>query len=246
MERVHLKIKRQDSPEGLSYWEEFRVPYEEGMNVIALLKQIQSDPVTADGLPTAPVEWEQNCLEEVCGSCAMVINGKAKQACSTLVDDLGQPIVLEPLSKFPVVRDLKVDRSTMFDALKAMKTWKEIDGLHDLETVESRDARESRWFFSLSSCIMCGDCLEACPQVNDRSPYLGAFIVSQVLLHNRRNPAQASSFRLDALKGPGGMGGCSNTQNCEVVCPRDVPLIDVIATIQWDITKQSIVKFLTG
>lgn len=246
MEKVHLKIKRQDSPEGLSYWEEFAVPYEPGMNVIALLRRIQSDPFTADGLPTAPVAWEQSCLEEVCGSCAMIINGKAKQACSTLVDDLNQPIVLEPLSKFPVVRDLKVDRSAMFDSLKGIRAWKEVDGLHDSESEASKDADMSRWFFALSSCIMCGDCLEACPQVNDRSPYGGAFIVAQALLHNRRDPGAGYSFRLETMRGQGGIGGCSNAQNCEVVCPKDIPLIDSLAAIQWDVTKQSVLSFLRG
>ena len=48
-----------------------------------------------------PVVWECNCLEEVCGACTMVINGKVRQACTALVDALPQPIVLEPMSKFP-------------------------------------------------------------------------------------------------------------------------------------------------
>ena len=62
--------------------------------------------------------WECNCLEEVCGACTMIINGRVRQACTALIHKLDQPIVLEPMSKFPVVRDLYVDRSRMFESLK--------------------------------------------------------------------------------------------------------------------------------
>ena len=73
-----------------------------------------------------------NCLEEVCGACSMVINGRARQSCSAIVDQLEQPIRLEPMSTFPVIRDLQVDRSRMFDNLKRMKAWIPIDGTYDL------------------------------------------------------------------------------------------------------------------
>ena len=63
-----------------------------------------------------------NCLEEVCGACSMVINGRARQACSAIVDQLEQPIRLEPMVH-SVIRDLQVDRTRMFDNLKRMKAW---------------------------------------------------------------------------------------------------------------------------
>ena len=74
-----------------------------------------------------------NCLEEVCGACSMVINGRARQSCSAIVDQLEQPIRLEPMSTFPVIRDLQVDRTRMFDNLKRMKAWIPIDGTYDLD-----------------------------------------------------------------------------------------------------------------
>ena len=82
---------------------------------------------------TTPVTWDMNCLEEVCGACSMVINGRARQSCSAIVDQLEQPIRLEPMSTFPVIRDLQVDRSRMFDNLKRMKAWIPIDGTYDLD-----------------------------------------------------------------------------------------------------------------
>jgi len=108
---VKLKIKRRDKPDAKTYWQEFTIPYKERLNVIACLQDIQRNPTTQSGESVNPVTWDCNCLEEVCGSCTMLINGKVRQACTALIDSLEQPVILEPMSKFPVVRDLQVDRS---------------------------------------------------------------------------------------------------------------------------------------
>src|SRR5262249_19274121 len=130
---IELRIKRQDTPTSTPRWEEFSVPWQPGMNVILCLMEIRRNPVTRQGRPTTPLHWEASCLEEVCGSCTMLVNGRPRQACSTLTDKLeGKVVILEPLTKFPVVRDLVVDRSPMFDALKRVKGWIPIDGSHDL------------------------------------------------------------------------------------------------------------------
>src|ERR1700692_2879453 len=129
---VVFKIKRQANPNAPAQWEEFELPWHPGMNVISSLMEIAANPVTRDGKPTTPITYDSNCLEEVCGSCAMLINGRARMACSALVDKLEQPIRLEPFTKFPVVRDLAVDRSVLFENLKAVKAWVPIDGTYDL------------------------------------------------------------------------------------------------------------------
>ena len=115
---VQFIITRQDSPESDPYQEKFELPYRPNMNVISALMEIRRNPVTAEGKKTTPVNWDMNCLEEVCGACSMVINGKPRQSCSALVDQLEQPIRLEPMRTFPVVRDLQVDRKRMFDSLE--------------------------------------------------------------------------------------------------------------------------------
>src|ERR1700752_2088903 len=129
---VILKIKRQLTPTPNSFWGEFSVPYRPNMTVISALMDIAADPVTRDGKATTPITYDSNCLEEVCGSCAMLINGKARMVCSALIDKREQPIRLEPFSKFPVVRDLATDRSVIFENLKAVKAWVPIDGTYDL------------------------------------------------------------------------------------------------------------------
>src|SRR5438270_10962952 len=129
---VIIRIKRQPTPSSKPYWEEFTVPYRPNMNIVWALMDSAADPVTREGKATTPITYDSNCLEEVCGSCAMLINGKARMACSALIDNLEQPIRLEPFSKFPVVRDLAVDRAVLFENLKAVKAWVPIDGTYDL------------------------------------------------------------------------------------------------------------------
>src|SRR4051812_33992510 len=120
---VVVRIRRQDGPGKPARWEEFHVPRRPQMNVFSCLQWIVAHPVTADGVHTTPPVWESACLEEVCGACTMLINGKARQSCSALVDKLEQPVTLEPVSKFPLVRDLWVDRSRLFNDLKRAKAW---------------------------------------------------------------------------------------------------------------------------
>src|SRR3977135_1032417 len=115
---VKLKIKRQTGPAAEPHWDEFEIPWKPGMTVISAMMTIAANPVTKDGKQTTPIAYDSNCLEEICGSCAMLINGRARMACSALLDHLDQPIKLEPFSKFPVVRDLSVARSVLFQTLK--------------------------------------------------------------------------------------------------------------------------------
>lgn len=170
--KVKFIITRQDSPESAPYTEEFELPYRPGMNVISALMEIQRNPQNAKGEKVAPVCWESNCLEEVCGACSMVINGKPRQACAALVDKLEQPIRVQPMRTFPVVRDLVIDRSRMFNALKRVKAWIPIDGTYDLGPGPRMAEKKRQWAYELSKCMTCGVCLEACPNVNDKSDFI--------------------------------------------------------------------------
>lgn len=129
---IKMIVTRQDGPDSKPYKEEFEIPYRPNMNVISAFMEIQRNPVNAKGEKTVPVCWESNCLEEVCGACSMVINGKPQQACTALIDKLEQPIRIAPMKTFPVVRDVIIDRERMFQTLKQVKAWIPIDGTYDL------------------------------------------------------------------------------------------------------------------
>jgi succinate dehydrogenase / fumarate reductase iron-sulfur subunit len=238
---VIIKIKRQDSPEAKSYWEEFELPPQPGRNVISALMEIAANPVTREGKPTTPIVYDSNCLEEVCGSCAMVINGRARMACSALVDKLEQPLRIEPLSKFPLVRDLAVDRSVLFENLKKVKAWVPIDGTYDLGSGPRISIEQQEEMYPLSRCISCCCCMEACPQFNEDTNFVGAAAISQARLFNE-NPTgrELKRERLTALMGDGGIQECGYAQNCVEVCPKDIPLTTSIAAVGGDVMKQAI------
>ncbi|RNA70259.1 succinate dehydrogenase iron-sulfur subunit [Alteribacter keqinensis] len=242
---IHLIITRQKDGEGGSYKEEFKLPYRENMNVISALMEIRRNPVNANGEETTAVSWEASCLEEVCGACSMVINGKPRQSCTALVDQLEQPIRLEPMKTFPVVRDLVVDRSRMFDSLKRVKAWVPIDGTYDLGPGPRMPEAKRQWAYELSKCMTCGVCLEACPNVNDKSEFIGPAALSQVRLFNAHpTGAMHKAERLNTLMdGEGGLSNCGNSQNCVQACPKGIPLTTSIAALNRDTTLQSFKNF---
>lgn len=242
---ISLKIKRCEGPDGEAFWEEFELPYRPSMNIISCLMEIQKRPVNAKGQKTVPVVWESCCLEEVCGACSMVINGRVRQACSALVDKLTQPITIEPMTKFPRVRDLRVNRQSMFENLKRVKAWINIDGTHDLGPGPRMSAVDQQIGYELSRCMTCGCCLEACPQVNPHSKFIGAAILSQARLFNKHPTGKMNAHeRLDVLLDEGGLADCGNAQMCVEVCPKEIPLTTSIAELERDATKRALKKLL--
>ncbi len=238
---VIIKIKRQKDPQSKPYWEEFSIPYRPNLNVIACLMEIQVNPVTSAGKPTEPIVYDSNCLEEVCGSCAMLINGRARMACSALIDQLDQPVKLEPFTKFPVVRDLSVDRSVLFENLKAVKAWVPIDGTYSLGDGPRLSPAEQDEAYPLSRCISCCCCMEACPQFTEGTGFVGAATISQVRLFNTHPTGKAlKRERLQALMGDGGIQECGYAQNCVEVCPKDIPLTKSISDVGGQVMKQAI------
>lgn len=231
---ITLKIKRQDSEKSSPYWESFSVPYAKNMNVISALQSVQREPKNTSGKEVAPVVWDCNCLEEVCGACTMNINGRIRQACSALIDDpgVGRNVTLEPMTKFPVVRDLLVNRSRLFKDLKRARTWIPIDGTHDLGPGPRYSEKTQEWRYKLSECMSCGCCLEACPQYTKEGEFIGAAVIGQVVLFNSHPTGKLNAHeRIEATMGRGGLGECGNSQNCVEVCPKHIPLTDAIATL---------------
>jgi succinate dehydrogenase / fumarate reductase iron-sulfur subunit len=245
---VTLRIRRQDGPGQPWRWEEFAVPRRPNMNVISCLQYIAAHPATIDGKSTTPVVYDSGCLEEVCGACTMVINGRARQSCSALVDRLaaGRPITLEPMGKFPLVRDLFVDRSRLFNDLKRVKAWVPVDGTYDLGKGPQISRRLQEERYPLSRCISCGCCLDACPQYTPVNQYIGAAVISQVRLFNDHPTGAAlKEDRLNTLMETGGIGDCSKAGNCVQVCPKEIPLLESIATVGRQATVHLIKKFFT-
>jgi succinate dehydrogenase / fumarate reductase iron-sulfur subunit len=247
-----VRVLRQDRPIGPSYWQTFRLRHEPAMNITSVLQRIAAEPRTANGQLVAPVAYDANCLEEVCGSCTMLINGRVRQACSALVDrllaDHSPSIELRPLTKFPVIRDLVVDRRRLFRALEKVQGWVPVDGYYDIGPGPRQSPQEQERAYPLSQCMSCGCCLEACPQYArvdldrhvdesdsqfhqredetfDRN-FLGAHAMNQAVLTNLHPTGRATADRrIEALIAPGGIQNCGKAANCHAVCPQGIPLM---------------------
>lgn len=255
-EFINVRIRRQQGPGKPSYWERHRIEYEPELNVISVLQRIAAQATDADGKQVTPVAWDCGCLEEVCGACTMQINGAVRQSCSALVDKLladgRSEIVLEPMSKFPVIRDLVVDRQRLFRALQRVKAWVPVDSYYDMGPGERQLRAAQEQNYPLSQCMSCGCCLEACPQYNKvelmqnegesdeefeqrklqafDQAFVGAHAISQATLFNNHPTGKAlAAQRLDALTATGGIQACGNAQNCVAVCPKEIPLTTSIA-----------------
>ncbi len=140
------------------------------MNVISALMEIQKKPVTTDGktrgarrLGVRPAS--RRCAARARWSSTAACGSRAARS-STRLPRAAQTIVLEPMTKFPVVRDLVVDRSRMFEDLKRVKAWIDLDGSHELGPGPRQSQENQEEAYPLSRCMTCGCCLEACPQIN--------------------------------------------------------------------------------
>lgn len=265
-----IRILRQNAPGEQSYWERHCLEHEADLNITSCLQRIAAHAETSDGKPVAPVCYESNCLEEVCGSCTMLINGRVRQACSALVDKLlaetpGE-IELRPMSKFPVVRDLLVDRQRMFRGLEKVKAWIPVDGYYALGPGLRQSPAEQQQAYPLSECMTCGCCVDACPQYGKvelvrqaeeteeqfanrkRAAYDQAFmgpqVISQVMLFNAHPTGKMNANeRTDAMLEPGGIQVCGNAQNCVAVCPKHIPLTTSIGRAGRAATVRTITKW---
>ncbi|MFG0262721.1 MAG: succinate dehydrogenase iron-sulfur subunit [Novipirellula sp. JB048] len=272
-DRFEVRILRQDRPEQASYWQTFSLAYEPGLNITSVLQRIAARPMTTEGEQVAPVAYDANCLEEVCGSCTMLINGCVRQACSALVDRLlsenPEAIELRPMSKFPVVRDLFVDRRRLFRALEKLHYWVPVDGYYDMGPGPLQSPQQQEQAYPLSQCMSCGCCLEACPQYTQVSlsrdeeesaeafsqrqdqefdrHFIGAAAMSQAVLINSHPTGESTSkARLDALIAPGGIQNCGKAGNCQAVCPKEIPLMKSWGRVNRAATLHVIKRFFEG
>jgi succinate dehydrogenase / fumarate reductase iron-sulfur subunit len=151
-------------------------------------------------------------------------------------------ITLEPMSKFPNVRDLVVDRSQMFNHLKRVHAWIEIDGSYDLGPGPRMSQDEVSERYAYSRCMTCGCCLEACPQY-DGDQYIGPQAIAQVRLFNMHPSGKMTrDERLEGIMGDDGITNCGNAQNCVQVCPMSIPLTTAI----YQENRETIIHGLFG
>jgi succinate dehydrogenase / fumarate reductase iron-sulfur subunit len=237
--KLILDIRRfqpERSPE--PYIERFEVEAAPGTRLIETLVAIQRrvDPTLA---------FRRSCGHGICGSDALVINGRERLACKLLVEDAatneGEPVTIEPLRGLPIKRDLIVDQGRFFRTYRAVKPYliegdvtKAASDREKLQTPRERERIEEA-----TTCILCLSCFSACPVVREVNPrFLGPAAVVQAFRSEEDSRDRGFEERLSVLDQPDGVWPCENRFECTRVCPRGIKV-----TKHINLTKKRITDF---
>ena len=216
-----VKIKRQCTPDSVPYWQNFQYEGPRHVTVSAVLDALNysDDLFDVEGNAATRIRWECSCMQAVYGGCAIVINGVPALACSTFIDEIkGKDLILEPLSKFPVVADLIVDRSVIYDNLNEVKAY--------LDSVAVGKKRHHKQQYSVSKCLKCGLCLEVCPNYHPGAAFFGAVLANESYLLASQSPDDSPRITKEYKTHFG--AGCSKALSCETVCPAGIETLTSI------------------
>lgn len=214
--RVRRFVPGQDAK---PLWREYRLPYVHGMTVMDGLWRLK-ETVAPD------LAWRYSCRMGVCGSCAMLINGRARLACNTQISELGSSVVVvAPLPNFDIVRDLVPDLTPMLEAHAAMHPYLIRNDRQEQEdpTGEYCQTREElEQYLQFSYCIKCGCCLAACPTYATDPLYSGPMALAQAHRYNSDSRDDGFALRKEVLSGSAGPWRCHFAGECSRVCPKGV------------------------
>jgi fumarate reductase iron-sulfur subunit len=215
--------------------QEYDVPLRKDWAVLDGLNHIKDHQ---DG--TLSYRW--SCRMGICGSCGMTVNGEPKLTCATFLTDYDPgPVRVEPLSNFPLVRDLVIEIGDFLRKLPRVKPWiirgedKPVADGEYLQTPEQLDA-----YKQYSMCINCMLCYSACPVYGLDPDFIGPAAIALAQRYNLDSRDQGASDRLDLLIHPDGIWGCTFVGECTRACPKDVDPAGAIQRYKLTAALQSI------
>ena len=175
----------------------------------------------------------RSCAHGICGSDAMVINGKNALACKVLVKDLAQPITVEPIRGLPQIKDFIVDMDPFFQGYLAVKPWLITDKKEKEPARERLQSPEDRERFDdTTKCILCAACTTSCPIFWSDEEYVGpaAIVNAHRFIFDSRDRGGAE--RLEILSQHDGAFKCRTAFNCTYACPRDIKITKAIQEVK--------------
>lgn len=225
MINVHFRIQRFDpEKDEKPYLQEFEVELEPTDRVLDGLNAIKWYKDGTLGL-------RKSCAHGVCGSDAMRINGKNQLACKVLVKHLTQPITVEPMMGFPVIKDLIVNMEAFFQKYESVKPYLIPEGeAPEKERLQSPEAREL--FDDTTKCILCGACTTSCPTFWANGDYVGpaTMVNAHRFIFDSRD--QGAEEHMAVLNDEHGVWGCRTAFNCVEACPREINVTKAIAEVK--------------
>ena len=185
------------------------------------------------------------CRAGICGSCAMMINGRPTLACRTLTSDLPHEIELYPLPFFKMLGDLSVDTGVWFrEMARHVESWIHTSKEFDPNAEETRmDNKTAVAIYNTERCIECGCCIAGCATANVRSDFMGAAGLNRIarfMIDPRDERDHETWFEL--VSTDEGVFGCIGMMGCDDVCPKDIPLLDTFAFIRRHMVMTGISK----
>ncbi len=223
--QVTLKIQRYN-PEVDSQprWETYRIEADPKDRVLDLLHKVKWE---IDGT----LAFRRSCAHGICGSDAMLINGKNRLACKVLVRDLGEEITVAPIRGLPVKKDLIVDMEPFFDAYKAVKPYLiNDDPPPERERLQSPEERAR--FDDTTKCILCACCTTSCPVFWVNGTYIGpaAIVQAHRFIFDSRDQGAAERFKV--LGTSTGAWRCRTAYNCTEACPKEIRVTQAIQEVK--------------
>ncbi|GGJ87398.1 succinate dehydrogenase iron-sulfur subunit [Deinococcus aquiradiocola] len=226
--KINVKILRFDpEKDKKSHWEVYPVEAEPGDRVLDVLNNVK-------WYTDSTLTFRRSCAHGICGSDAMLINGRNRLACKTLLQDVvkdGGSITVEPIRGLKVEKDLLVDMDPFFDAYRAVMPWFINDDAPPVtERIQSPEAAEH--MDHGSNCILCACCTTSCPIYWVNGSYLGPAAIVQAhrfIFDSRDHGAQA---RMAVLNQNTGVWRCRTAYNCTEACPRDIPITQLIEEVK--------------
>ena len=229
--RLTLSVLRHNphAAGSLPHWQDYEIEEADGMTLFIALSEIreQQDP---------SLQFDFVCRAGICGSCAMVIDGRPALACRTLTKNLGRRVTLAPLPFFELIGDLSVNTGQWMRGMsERLEGWLHmVDPDPDLRRIEQRmDPDLADKIYELDRCIECGCCVAGCGTARMRDDFVGAVGLNRVARF-RLDPRDARSDDdyYDLIGDDDGVFGCMSLLACHDVCPKQLPLATQIAFIR--------------
>ena len=224
--RLHVVRYNPADPQSVPHTQTYELEQSEGMTLFIALSEIRErlDP---------SLQFDFVCRAGICGSCAMVVNGRPTLACRTLTKDVGPDITLAPLPFFRLIGDLSVETGQWMRGMsERLETWVHMAGQDpDLTRIEEpMDPDLAEKLYGLDRCIECGCCVAACGTARMRADFVGAVGINKIArfgLDPRDQRTDADFYEL--IGDDAGVFGCMSLLACHDVCPKQLPLATQIA-----------------
>ncbi|KJS02360.1 MAG: fumarate reductase [Peptococcaceae bacterium BRH_c4a] len=209
-----------NTPDVKPFMQEYVIEEPQSMTIFTALNKIREEQDPS-------LMFDFVCRAAICGSCAMVINGKPRLACKTLTTDFSGTITLMPLPVFKLVGDLSVDTGAWFRHLSLKtKAWVHTDKEFDPNAAEERmDNETALLIYEAERCIECGCCIAGCVTANIREDFLGAAGINRVarFMVDPRDERSGNEY-FEVIGSDEGAFGCMGLMACDDNCPMQLPL----------------------